>query len=158
MIETTVEAVASDAAGTVVPETPVSDAAQRLRDPAVPALVVLDGDRVAGIVTESDFVALVAETHEPVTVDAIMSTPVVTLPANTPVGLAADRMKDAGVKHLPIVDDEGYCGLVSLPSLAPFLSRTRLEVTWDGDPLRVDTASRSETSVGERSSDGMANG
>lgn len=159
MIETTIETVSSDAAGTITPETPASDAAQQLRDPTVPALVVLDEtDRVTGIVTESDFVALVAETHEPVTVDAIMSSPVVTIPPNTPIGLAADRMNETGIKHLPVVDNDGtYHGLVSLRSLAPFLARHRLDVTWNGTPLRIDTTSSSERSVAERSHDRMVN-
>lgn len=145
-----IETVTSDAAKTVSPETPASDAAEQLRDPAVPALVVLDGDGgVAGIVTESDFVALVAETHESVTVDAIMSTPVTTVPPGMPVGLAADRMNEAGVKHLPVVEDGTYRGLVSLDSLGPFLSRTRLNVTWKGNPTSIDPVEGPETPLAE---------
>lgn len=138
MIETYVEAVMRGTVPTVSPTTSVTSAAQRLRDPAVPALVVLDDQQVVGIVTESDFVALVAETTEPVSIEAIMSTPVVTVPSGTPTGLAADRMHEAGVKHLPVVDDGMYQGLVSLRSLSPFLSRSRLDVTWGGEPIRLD--------------------
>lgn len=158
MIEITIEAVSSHAAGTVTPETPASQAAQQLRDPTVPVLVVLDEqDHVMGIVTESDFVALVAETHDPVPVDAIMSTPVVTVSPDMPIGLAADRMNENGVKHLPVVVDDIYRGLVSLESLAPFLARTRLEVAWKGEPVHVDTAGHTGTSITERSSDRTIN-
>lgn len=157
MIETYAEAVMTDTVPTIPATTPATAAAQRLRDSAVPALVVLDDHRVVGIVTESDFVALVAETNEPVTVESIMSSPVVTIPPGTPTGLAADRMHEAGVKHLPVVDGETYRGLVSLRSLSPFLSRARLDVTWGGEPIRLDRDDRPETTADEPD-DRMVNG
>lgn len=154
MIETHVSAVVSSAAGTVSPDTPASEAAQQLRDPTVPALVVLDREeRVVGIVTDSDFVALVAETRESVPVEAIMSTPVATIAPNLPTGLAADRMSEIGVKHLPVVENETYRGLVFLRSLAPYLARSRLEIAWKGEPLRVDAPRRNETVAVERTSE-----
>lgn len=159
MIETMVETVASDDARTVDPGTPVTEAAQRLRDPSVPALVVLDGDRVViGIVTESDFVVHVAEERETTTVEDVMSTPVVTVSPGTPIGFAADRMNEAGVRHLPVVEDGAYAGLVSLGSLAPFLSRTRLDVTWTGASDRAGSADASEPVIPERERDRPVNG
>lgn len=157
MIETKIGAVVSDAAGRVTPETPAAEAAQRLRDPAVPALVVLDAeDHVVGMVTESDFVVLVAEAHEPATVSTIMSTPAVTISPELPIGLAADRMNESGVKHLPVVDDCSYRGLVSLRSLAPFLSPTRLDVLWKGASLTTDTTNNSGPPASERLCDWTA--
>lgn len=159
MIETMVETVVSDDARTVEPDMPVTEAAQRLRDPAVPALVVLDGERaVIGIVTESDFVVHVAEEGEATTVAEVMSTPVVTVPPGAPIGFAADRMNEAGVRHLPVVDDGAYAGLVSLGSLAPFLSRTRLDVTWKGTSDRTGSTDDSEPEIPERKRDRAVNG
>ncbi|MFC6906554.1 cyclic nucleotide-binding/CBS domain-containing protein [Halalkalicoccus tibetensis] len=159
MIETMVETVVSEDARTVEPETPVTEAAQRLRDPTVPALVVLGGDRaVIGIVTESDFVVHVAEEEGAATVGEIMSTPVVTVPPGTPIGFAADRMNEAGVRHLPVVEDGAYAGLVSLGSLTPFLSRTRFDITWKGTPDRAGSAEDSEPVVPERKLDRAVNG
>lgn len=159
MIETMVETVVSDDARTVEPGTPVTEAAQRLRDPSVPALVVLDGDQVViGIVTESDFVVHVAEEGETTTVGDIMSTPVVTIPPGTPIGFAADRMNEAGVRHLPVVEDGAYAGLVSLGSLAPFLSRTRLDVTWTGATDRAGSPDDAEPVTHERKRDRAVNG
>ena len=145
MIETTVEPVITDA-DTVSPELPAPEAAEKLRDPSVPALVVLDSeDSVVGIVSDSDFVALVAESPGPVPVETIMSSPVRTVAPETPLGLAADRMNEAGVKHLPVVEG-GVCqGLVTLEAMAPFLSRNRLRVAWKGDPIHIDTDEQSET-------------
>ena len=144
MIETTIEPALTDAA-TVSPDLPAPEAAEKLRDPSVPALVVLDAeDRVVGIASDSDFVALVAESPGPVPVEAIMSSPVRTVAPETPLGLAADRMNEAGVKHLPVVEAGEYRGLVTLEAMAPFLSRNRLRVAWKGDPVHIDTEDRSE--------------
>ena len=86
MIETTVEPLVTDDAATVPPELPTPEAAERLRDPSVPALVVLDSeDSVVGIVSDSDFVALVAESPGSVPVETIMSSPVRTVAPGTPL-------------------------------------------------------------------------
>jgi len=139
MIETTVEPVLTDTA-TVSPELPAPEAAAALRDPSVPALVVLGSDdEVVGIVADSDFVALVAESPGSVAVEAIMSSPVRTVTPGTPLGLAADRMNDAGVKHLPVVEKGEYRGIVTLETMAPFLSRNRLRVAWEREPVHIDS-------------------
>lgn len=137
MIELTVGDVLTDSAHTLAPETPAIEAAQALRDPAVSALVVLDGERVVGVVTESDFVALVAENPDDCSVDAVMSTPVVTVPSTTLITTAAKRMRETGVKRLPVIDDGTYRGLVSATTLRPYLSPRRFEIDWQREPLRL---------------------
>lgn len=135
MIETRVETLLTDSP--LVPESaPATEAAQCLREPAVEALLVVDAtDSVVGVVTESDIVALVAEECTELPVSAFMSTPAVTTTPDVSVRAAADRMREAGVKHLPVVDD-GVCrGLVSASDLAPYVSRRRLDITWQGEPF-----------------------
>jgi CBS domain-containing protein len=157
MIETTIDAVRTDAAATVPPDLPAPEAAGKLRDPSVPALVVLDSeDRVAGVVSDSDFVALVAESPGTVPVEAIMSSPVRTVTPETPLGLAADRMNEAGIKHLPVVEEGEYRGLVTLEAMAPFLSRNRLRVAWKGDPIHIDADDRSGTAEADPPNDRAA--
>lgn len=144
MYEQTVENVTVGLPPTVTPDTPVSEAAEYLRGIQVPALPVLEDDTVVGMVTESDLVALLAETDERPAVQTIMSTPVTTIPPFTTLGKAADTMRANGVKHLPVVDDGDYCGLLSTKTLAPYLSRSRLDIEWKHDPLHIkSTESRS---------------
>lgn len=169
MIDVPVSAVVTEAAPTVSPDTTAVEASRHLRRSDVHAVVVSDGDDVVGIVTESDVVAVVAEGGENPPVASFMSSPVVTVAPTTPVGLAADRMRDAGVTRLPVVDSEDrrssdgeiastarterddvpqatdeaggegrYRGLVTRADIAPYLSRHRLEVDWEGDPLSLD--------------------
>jgi CBS domain-containing protein len=137
MIENSVVSLLTEAP-TVAPDTSAMAVSGYLREPEVPAVVVeSEGGELAGVVTESDVVAAVAEGARNPRVESFMSAPVVTVPPETEVGLAADRMRDAGVGLLPVVDDGGYCGVVTKEALAPYLSRHRLEVTWKGDPLSL---------------------
>ncbi|AZH26068.1 CBS domain-containing protein [Haloplanus aerogenes] len=154
MIDVPVSAVTTESVPTVPPTTTAVEAATRLRRADVCALVVRDSSgAVVGIVTESDIVAVVAEGGENPLVESFMSTPVVTVDPTTPVGLAADQMRDAGVARLPVVDggerrsstDDGYRGLVTRDDIAPYLSRHRLDVDWQGDPLSLDGTGTPDT-------------
>ncbi|WP_336327603.1 CBS domain-containing protein [Halovenus sp. HT40] len=112
-------------------------AAEQLRDPETPALFVQDEtETLVGVVTESDIVATIAEGGTNPPVESYMSTPVQTVDPKVTVGLAADRMRDSGVTVLPVVDD-GYEGFVTGEQLAPYLPRHRLDISWNGDPIRL---------------------
>ena len=161
MIDVPVSAVMTAAVPTVPPDTAAAEAAGHLRRADVHAVVVV-GDGVEGIVTESDIVAVVAEGGGNPRVDSFMSSPVIAITPTTPVGLAADRMRDAGVARLPVVDgaesgssdaqtgssDGGRpLGLVTRADIAPYLSRHRLDVDWEGDPLSLDGTGTPERSA-----------
>lgn len=64
----------------------------------------------------------------------VMSPHLVTAPPAETVLGAAVRMSRAGVRHLPVVDDGGYClGVVDLPAVA---------VAWPAGPERRGTTLR----------------
>jgi len=140
MIEIPVSTAVTDDAPVVDSGCSVRAAACHLRDPDVPAVVVRDSPgEISGIVTESDVVVIVAEGGFSHPVASCMSSPVVSVRPSTPVGLAADRMRDAGITLLAVVDaDDEYHGLVTRDALAPYLSRQRLGITWNGEPLALD--------------------
>lgn len=150
MIDPDVEPAITRAARTVSPSTPVREAAECLRDPSVPALVVLDeSDEVAGVVTESDLVALLAETDDPDTVAQCTSAPATTIGPSATVREAAERMREAGVKCLPVVDGAAYCGLVTRATLEPYCSRRSLDVEWTDEPLAVDATAAASAAATE---------
>ena len=143
MIDVPAVEAMDDSAPTVESDRSIREAAELLRDPDVPALVVRDDpDEITGIVTEADVVAAVAERATDRSVATIMSAPVVTVTPGTPVGLAADRMRKAGISLLAVVDDGEYLGLATRETFAPHVARHRLDVSWDADPLRVDDEPR----------------
>lgn len=136
MIEKTVDMAMSDAVETVTADTTATAAADQFRREEVGSLVVVADGEIRGIVTESDFVALVGEEADPTTpVSAFMSAPVVTTDPDASLAAAAATMREEGVKKLPVVADGDLVGVVTTTDLAHFLPRYRTEVEWDGDPL-----------------------
>ena len=148
MIDVPVSAVMTESTPSVSPATTATEVAGHLRRSDVPAVVVRDDGDVVGVVTDSDVVAVVAEGGGNPPVSSFMSAPVVTVAPSTPVGLAADRMRDAGVARLPVVDDDArYRGVVVRDDVAPYLSRHRLDIDWDDDPLSLDGSGGPETTA-----------
>jgi CBS domain-containing protein len=111
---------------TVSPDTLVEDAAETMLSMDIGSLVVVDDDgHVAGILTTTDFVRIVAmsDPKAETTIARYMSTDVETASAQESIQTVADRMLDLGVHHLPVVDDDaGLIGILSTSDLASYLS------------------------------------
>jgi CBS domain-containing protein len=104
---------------TVSPEETFEQVAMLLHDNAISSVVVMDGDRLAGIVTERDLVNLVAEGKDPRTtrVTDRMTTNVDTVGTRTDIGEAAEHMARLRIRHLPVVDEDRLVGIISIRDL-----------------------------------------
>lgn len=88
----------------------VADAARRMREARVGAVLVLEGGRLAGIFSERDLLTrVVAEGRGPdaTPVSEVATRPVVTVPAGASLRQCAETLREQGVRHLPIVDAGG---------------------------------------------------
>jgi signal-transduction protein with cAMP-binding, CBS, and nucleotidyltransferase domain len=97
----------------------ITDAARRMNDAVVGALVVVEGDRPLGIVTDRDLV-IRAMTHglpADARVDAVMSTELVTLDADADVRDAFRLVHAKAIRRLPIVEQGRLVGLISTDDL-----------------------------------------
>lgn len=109
---------------TANPDDRLTDAAATMMDEEVGSLIVVDDDDVpAGILTRTDFVQYMADVDDSVndapTIRSVMSTELATIPPEEPLGKVADTMKEYGVHHLPIVDDDGRLeGIVTTTDLS----------------------------------------
>lgn len=95
-------------------------AAERMNQHGIGGLVVLEGDRIAGIVTERDILRrVVATKREPAgtRVEEIMSTPVASCRPGTTFAECRAFMTAKRVRHLPVVDETGLCGIVTIGDL-----------------------------------------
>jgi CBS domain-containing protein len=84
------------------------------------AVLVLDGDELAGILTERDYarkVALVGRTSKDSPVSAIMTAEVVCVPPNRSIEDCMALMTERRVRHLPVVENGQVIGLVSIGDL-----------------------------------------
>jgi CBS domain-containing protein len=100
-------------------------AARVMYEAGVGSVIVVDeSGRVAGILTSRDILRLlalgVAARNPPV--GDVMSVNVVTASRDESLGAIAERMREAGVRHVPIVDSEGRpLGIVTQTDLLRYL-------------------------------------
>src|SRR5689334_14027848 len=96
---------------------PVAHAAEEMLRRHVGAVVVMEGDRPVGIVTDRDIaLRVVAAGRDAQTpVHEVMSGGLVTARLHERLDTAATRMRQHGVRRLPILDEAGrLVGMVSL--------------------------------------------
>ena len=99
------------------PATSLVDAARRMHERRVGAVVVTEGDRLVGIVTERDVLRAVATgAIEGSLADAMTHTPD-TIGPDESAGQAAALMIHGGFRHLPVVDGADVVGMLSIRDL-----------------------------------------
>ena len=97
------------------------DAARAMREGDIGNVIVTDGGRVAGIVTDRDIVVrAIAEGREPGSTRAgdVCSSDPRTLEPGESVEAAAQVMGENRIRRLPVVRDGALVGVVSLGDLA----------------------------------------
>ena len=103
---------------TVAAEDTVVRAARAMTERRVGAATVLDGARVAGVVTERDLMQkIVAAGRDPNTtrVRDIMTSPPLSIGVNTSVAEAAALMRKHHIRHLVVLDEhEALVGMLAL--------------------------------------------
>lgn len=104
----------------VSPRDTVRQAARLMRDKKIAAVLVMDLDRLVGIVTERDMtVRVVAAGLDPdaTPVREIMTTDPDTLAPSDTASDAIRMMKSRNYRHLPVVEDGQVVGMVSVRDL-----------------------------------------
>jgi CBS domain-containing protein len=116
----------SDSLHTVTPDTFVEDAAQLMLDNEIGSVVVVNDDgHLEGILTNTDFVTIVAKSKPKArtTVERYMTTDVETTQAQDSIRDVADAMLEHGFHHMPVVDDdENVIGIITTKDLASYIS------------------------------------
>jgi CBS domain-containing protein len=102
-------------------EQTIAGIAQMMRDDDIGDVVVSDGNRLLGVVTDRDIVVrAIAEGLDPTreTVDAVFSGDVKTISPDASIDEAVRVMRENAVRRLPVVEGEQLIGIVSLGDLA----------------------------------------
>jgi CBS domain-containing protein len=100
----------------VGPEESLRRAAQVMREHGIGSVLIEEGDRVVGILTERDVMHAVAELGdlERASVSDHMTSPVVTAPPNWDVAVAATKMSDNNIRHLVVAEQGRALGVLSV--------------------------------------------
>jgi CBS domain-containing protein len=98
---------------------PLPAVAQKMVAGNVGVLAVVDGARIAGIISERDITRAVAEHGDPTahTAAHYASTELEVAMLNDDTTRVASRMLEAGVRHLPVMDNNEMIGMVSIRDL-----------------------------------------
>ena len=98
----------------------IADAAQAMRDHAVGSVLVVDGDKLCGLVTDRDIVVrALAEAAPPDSpVGNVCSPDLVAVEAEDDTAEAARVMQANAVRRLPVMDGGRIVGMVSIGDLA----------------------------------------
>jgi CBS domain-containing protein len=102
-------------------DTTVVDAAREMRDREIGDVVVIDNDRLVGVVTDRDIVVrAVADGLPPdqTTLGAVVSRDLVTVRPEDSIMEVALLMRDRAVRRVLACDDHGLVGVVSIGDLA----------------------------------------
>ncbi len=109
----------------VGPEHTIVEAARIMAEDSISSLVVLDDGRVAGIITETDFlkgVVAQGKDADSVKVREVMSQPVVSVSPDVSVFEAGEIVEDRRVKRLPVLDGGKLVGIVTQTDLIRVLT------------------------------------
>jgi CBS domain-containing protein len=104
----------------VSPKASVLDAIKLMAEKGIGALVVMDGTKLAGIVTERDYarkVILKDKSSHNTPVSDIMSDKVCTAALEDSVDKCMNTMTDRRIRHLPVVSGGKVVGMISIGDL-----------------------------------------
>ena len=111
---------AEAAVHSIEPTASVFEALQRMADKGIGALLVMEGDVIAGILTERDYarkIALLGRTSALTQVCDVMTKSVMVVKPSQTSHQCMALMTDNRLRHLPVVDDGKLVGLISIGDL-----------------------------------------
>ncbi|MFL5781382.1 MAG: CBS domain-containing protein [Thermoleophilaceae bacterium] len=117
----TIRDLMSESPAKVEPSDSVEDAAKKMRENDVGALLVVEDEELKGIVTDRDIVIkAVAEGDKPgkAKVEDVCTADTTSIEPDASVDDAIKKMREADVRRLPVVEDGKPVGIVSLGDLA----------------------------------------
>lgn len=108
------------------PDETALTATRLMGDFGVGSIVVVDGGRPVGILTDRDIAIRVvseAKDADATSVGSIMSYPVITIPEYAAVGDALRRMRAHRIRRLPVVDEAGaLAGILTIDDLLDLIA------------------------------------
>lgn len=119
---------------TARPDTPLLEISRKLAARKIGAIVIVgDGGRVAGIISERDIIRTVAQRGPEalsVPVSEVMTRQVVTVANSTTLDELMSIMTANRFRHLPVVDDTALIGIVSMGDVVKHhIAEVELEVS-----------------------------
>lgn len=109
---------------TVNKSTTLQEAAQNMKKSNVGCVIVTDGNKPIGIVSERDFVIKVAAEGRPLftEISEVMSSPLITINHEETVWEASEKMKENLIHKLPVIEGDQIVGIVTTSDIVKISS------------------------------------
>ena len=108
----------------IAPNAPIIDAVRSMAERSVGALVVMEGAKLVGIVSERDYarkVILNGKSSKDTPVSEIMSSPVMTVAPGDSINHCMKQVTVHRIRHLPVVENDKVIGVLSIGDLVKAL-------------------------------------
>ena len=121
-------AAKGDAVWKISPEASVYEALEMMAEKNVGSLVVLDGGKLSGILSERDYarkVILQNKASTKIPVREIMSTTVYCVAPDSTIEQCMALMTEKRIRHLPVLKDDELVGVVSIGDVVKAIMSTQ---------------------------------
>lgn len=101
----------------IEPDKTVYEAIEKMADLNVGALLVMEDNHLAGIISERDYrnkVILKGRTSKTTLVHEIMTSKLITVKATDEIGTCMQLMTDQRIRHLPVMENDSVIGVISI--------------------------------------------
>lgn len=105
---------------TITPTASVFEAVKLMAEKNIGSVVVLEGEKVVGLITERDYaraIVLMARSSKTTAVRDIMTTPVIYVHSDQTSEECMALMTEHRLRHLPVIDNGKLIGLISIGDL-----------------------------------------
>lgn len=108
---------------TVKENTPLMDALELMANKRIGAVLVMDGEKIAGIFSERDFARKVAKTKQidlKMPIKELMTREVFVISPDETLDECMAVMSTTRIRHLPVVEEGKLVGLISIGDVVQF--------------------------------------
>jgi TusE/DsrC/DsvC family sulfur relay protein len=112
--------IKGDSVWSIEPQQPVIDALSLLAEKNIGALMVVEEDRLVGVVSERDFtrdVLLKGRSPSATAVKEIMTENIISVAPDDSLEECMSRMVDRRFRHLPVLNENRLVGVLSMPDI-----------------------------------------
>jgi CBS domain-containing protein len=115
----------------ISPDAKVYNALQLMADKNVGALMVMEGDTAAGLISERDYarkIVLKGKLSKDIPVREIMTADMVCVGPDEDVEVCMELMTDKRVRHLPVLENDQLIGIISIGDIVKTIIRHKEEI------------------------------